>query len=95
VVRASDRRRRVCALIAATLQLWPRLTRNESAGTPALRWEQLTNFTDAAEIPALSRDGKLVAFLRGPVVSEILITRARSGSNLCPTATFPTHQDSL
>src|SRR6266850_2093022 len=56
----------VCALIAATLLLWPRLTRNESAGAPALRWEQLTNFNDAAEIPSLSRDGKLVAFLRGP-----------------------------
>jgi Tol biopolymer transport system component len=31
-----------------------------------LRWEQLTNFNDSAEIPTLSRDGKLVAFLRGP-----------------------------
>src|SRR6266850_756886 len=56
----------VCALIVATLLLWPRLTRNDSAGVPALRWEQLTNFDDAAEIPALSRDGKLMAFLRGP-----------------------------
>lgn len=50
--------------IAATWLLW-RFTRSEST-TPALRWEQLTNFNDAAEIPALSRDGKLVAFLRGP-----------------------------
>src|SRR5437899_2343962 len=56
----------VCALIAATLLLWPRLTRNESSEVPALRWEQLTNFDDSAEIPALSRDGKLVVFLRGP-----------------------------
>jgi serine/threonine protein kinase len=56
----------VCALIAATLLLWPLLTRSERAGMPALRWEQLTNFNDAAEIPTLSRDGKLVAFLRGP-----------------------------
>jgi len=56
----------VCALIATALLLWPLLTRNENAGAPALRWEQLTNFNDAAEIPALSRDGKLVAFLRGP-----------------------------
>lgn len=55
-----------CALIAVTLLFWPRLTRNESAATPSLRWEQLTNFNDSAEIPALSRDGKLVAFLRGP-----------------------------
>jgi eukaryotic-like serine/threonine-protein kinase len=56
----------VCALVAASFLLWPRLTRNESVGTPSLRWEQLTNFNDSAEIPTLSRDGKLVAFLRGP-----------------------------
>jgi eukaryotic-like serine/threonine-protein kinase len=56
----------VCALIVATLLLWLRLTRNEHVGTPSLRWEQLTNFDDSAEIPTLSRDGKLVAFLRGP-----------------------------
>jgi len=55
-----------CALIAAIFLFWPRLTRNESVATPSLRWEQLTNFNDSAEIPALSRDGKLVAFLRGP-----------------------------
>jgi len=56
----------VCALIAAALLLWPRFTHNQNAGLPALRWEQLTNFNDSAEIPALSRDGKLVAFVRGP-----------------------------
>jgi len=56
----------VCALVAASFLLWPRLTRNESVGTLSLRWEQLTNFNDSAEIPTLSRDGKLVAFLRGP-----------------------------
>jgi len=56
----------VCTVIAATVLLWPRLRRNENAGMPVLRWEQLTNFDDAAEIPSLSRDGKLVAFLRGP-----------------------------
>src|SRR6202162_4664040 len=56
----------VGALIVAALLLWPRLSRNESAGTPSLRWEQLTNFNDSAEIPTLSRDGKLVACLRGP-----------------------------
>ncbi len=53
-----------CALIAAAL--WPRLPHNHSTGLPGLRWEQLTNFNDSAEIPTLSRDGKLVAFLRGP-----------------------------
>ena len=56
----------ICAVIVATLLWWPRPARNESAGAPTLRWEQLTNFDDAAEIPTLSRDGKLVAFLRGP-----------------------------
>jgi eukaryotic-like serine/threonine-protein kinase len=56
----------VCVLIAATLLLWPLLNRSERSGAPALRWEQLTNFNDSAEIPTLSRDGKLVAFLRGP-----------------------------
>jgi len=56
----------VCAFVVATLLLWPRLILKESSRAPALRWEQLTNFNDSAEIPALSRDGKLVAFLRGP-----------------------------
>ncbi len=56
----------VCALISATLLWWPRLTHNESAGAPTLLWKQLPNFNDSAEIPTLSRDGKLVAFLRGP-----------------------------
>ncbi|HEV2615821.1 MAG TPA: protein kinase [Candidatus Acidoferrales bacterium] len=55
----------VIALIVTTWLLWPRFSRSEGT-TPALQWEQLTNFNDAAEIPALSRDGKLVAFLRGP-----------------------------
>jgi hypothetical protein len=55
----------VVALIATNWLLWPHFIRSENT-TPALRWEQLTNFNDAAEIPALSRDGKLVAFLRGP-----------------------------
>ena len=55
----------VIALIATAWLLWPRLTRSENT-IPALRWEQLTNFNDAAEVPALSRDGKLMAFLRGP-----------------------------
>ena len=55
----------VVALIATNWLLWPHFIRSENT-TPALRWEQLTNFNDAAEIPALSPDGKLVAFLRGP-----------------------------
>ena len=56
----------VCTLAVAILLLWPRLQRSQNAALPALRWERLTNFDDSAEIPALSRDGKMVAFLRGP-----------------------------
>ena len=55
----------VFALIA-TIWLCGRVSSRSENTTPGLRWEQLTNFNDAAEIPALSRDGKLVAFLRGP-----------------------------
>ena len=55
----------VVVVIAAGWFLWPRLATDGNT-TPSLRWEQLTNFNDAAQIPALSRDGKLVAFLRGP-----------------------------
>ena len=53
------------AVIATGWLLWPRFSRSESS-TPGLRWEQLTNFNDAAEIPTLSPDGKMLAFLRGP-----------------------------
>jgi eukaryotic-like serine/threonine-protein kinase len=38
----------------------------QNAGTPSLRWEQVTNFTDSASVPAISPDGKVVAFIRGP-----------------------------
>ena len=37
-----------------------------SQAGPSLRWEQLTNFTDSAMAPAISPDGKIVAFIRGP-----------------------------
>ena len=56
----------VIILTAAGFSLWQRFAGSERAGTPTLRWEQLTNFNDAAEIPAISRDGKQLAFLRGP-----------------------------
>lgn len=56
----------VCGLIAAALFLLPRFARSKDAAPPALRWERLTNFDDAAEVPAISPDGKLVAFVRGP-----------------------------
>jgi eukaryotic-like serine/threonine-protein kinase len=53
------------ASVATVWFSWPRFATSENT-TPALRWEQLTNFSDAAENPTLSRDGKLLAFLRGP-----------------------------
>ena len=55
-----------CALITATFSCGRASLATRMRQTPSLRWEQLTNFNDAAEIPTLSHDGKLVAFLRGP-----------------------------
>jgi len=40
--------------------------RIESETVPNLRWEQITNFTDSAFEPAVSRDGKVLGFIRGP-----------------------------
>ena len=37
----------------------------QEPGNKPLRWEQLTNFDDSAQIPAVSPDGKVIAFLRG------------------------------
>ena len=54
-------------LLIAFIWIWgSRLHRSNRTAIPNLRWEQLTNFDDAAEAPALSRDGKFIAFLRGP-----------------------------
>ncbi|MGH9494054.1 MAG: protein kinase domain-containing protein [Candidatus Sulfotelmatobacter sp.] len=55
-----------CALLAAAVLMWLHFERASSSALPILRWEQLTNFNDGAEIPSISRDGKMVAFLRGP-----------------------------
>src|SRR4051812_42452116 len=54
------------AIVAGALLLL--LLRNRSgasSGPPSLRWEQLTNFNDSAQIPVVSPDGKTVTFLRG------------------------------
>src|SRR5882724_4267415 len=57
------------ALLAVTIvgvSLWRIANqREDSLSGSSLRWEQLTNFSDAAQIPAVSPDGKMVAFLRG------------------------------
>ena len=56
------------AIVAAGLVMFlPRLRERATEGSvSALRWEQLTNFTDSALVPAVSADGKLLAFIRGP-----------------------------
>jgi eukaryotic-like serine/threonine-protein kinase len=50
------------ALSAASLT-WYRSARR--VASPAQEWEQVTNFPDAATFPALSPDGRMLAFLRG------------------------------
>ncbi len=44
---------------------WVVRQHEEELSGKSLRWEQLTNFSDSAQIPAVSPDGKVVAFLRG------------------------------
>ena len=56
----------VAALLALSVAVvyWKYL--HPSGGTTAQEWEQLTNFPDSAVSPALSPDGRMLAFLRGP-----------------------------
>jgi eukaryotic-like serine/threonine-protein kinase len=72
VASGSRKRKWVRAVVAATglallvtvgtlLYLRP----NGSARPDAGKWEQLTSFTDSAVYPALSPDGRMLAFLRG------------------------------
>jgi Tol biopolymer transport system component len=67
----------VLALVAAAGVVGPRMREwlRPSSGPGAVRWEQLTNFTDSASVPALSPDGKMVAFIRG---------RGRFGGSVAP-----------
>ena len=56
----------VFAVVLAAARLIPRLRNGDrEAEVPTLRWEQLTQFNDSAEVPALSPDGRVLAFLRG------------------------------
>jgi len=52
----------VCALAVAVVLF---LSRKREAPVRTA-WQQLTNFTDSATQPALSADGRLLAFIRGP-----------------------------
>lgn len=49
------------AVLAGLYLLWPR-----SAMVPATAWEQITDYADSVSSPALSPDGHMLAFLRGP-----------------------------
>lgn len=51
----------LAAVAAAGLLFWAYPRRNK----PELRYTQITNFPDFASGPALSRDGRMVAFFRG------------------------------
>jgi len=81
---AKPRKRRILFAAAAGLAVatvaiaawWFARQREDSLSGTQLRWEQLTNFADAAQAPAVSPDGKMVAFLRG---SEDLGSSINSG----------------
>jgi Tol biopolymer transport system component len=72
-VASSSGRRWLRAVVAAagvallgTVGTLLYLRRAGPARTDAGKWEQLTSFTDSAVYPALSPDGRMLAFLRGP-----------------------------
>jgi DNA-binding winged helix-turn-helix (wHTH) protein/Tol biopolymer transport system component len=52
-------------VLAAALAGGLFLRRSPPANFPAKEWEQLTFFTDSAVYPALSPDGRMLAFIRG------------------------------
>lgn len=72
-VPPARRRRALPVAIGATLVivllalggLWLS-RRGRSAAPERSRWEQLTHFTDSVTSPALSPDGRMLAFIRGP-----------------------------
>jgi Tol biopolymer transport system component/predicted Ser/Thr protein kinase len=72
VASGSGKRKWVRAVVAATgvallatVGTLLYLRSNGPARTDAGKWEQLTSFTDSAVYPALSPDGRMLAFLRG------------------------------
>ena len=52
-------------ILAVTIAAWVMLHR-ETVTTPSTSWEQLTDFPDSATSPALSPDGHMLTFIRGP-----------------------------
>ncbi|MBM3815325.1 MAG: hypothetical protein FJW20_27245, partial [Acidimicrobiia bacterium] len=55
----------VAALLAAGALLWTRTWFAGPRTPPRLEYTQLTNFADSATSPALSPDGRMLAFIRG------------------------------
>jgi serine/threonine protein kinase/WD40 repeat protein len=52
------------ALLAVGVAMYR--SRRDMQGTRSSEWVQLTNFVDSATSPALSSDGRMLVFLRGP-----------------------------
>jgi len=91
----------IAVFVLVLLFAWRRSYDDDAAAVPPLRWEQLTNFNDAAEIPAVSPDGKLVAFLRGPGnfgssvnVGQVWI-RPQSGGEPFPITKTPLRKQTI
>ncbi|MBV8207814.1 MAG: protein kinase [Acidobacteria bacterium] len=70
------------ALFTAALAAYLYLRSSHPAPNRITKWEQLTFFTDAAVYPALSPDGRLLAFIRG---SGTLLGRGDVYVKLLPT----------
>jgi serine/threonine protein kinase/Tol biopolymer transport system component len=78
VVPAPTRRRRIglyatvgCVLVACALAVGFSIFRPEKRPPPGnVQWQQVTNFSDTVDEPALSADGRLLAFLRRPPDSQ-------------------------
>jgi serine/threonine protein kinase/Tol biopolymer transport system component len=54
------------ALLALSVAAAYLYYRRQVSVAPAQEWEQVTNFPDSAVAPALSPDGRMLVFLRGP-----------------------------
>ena len=68
------------AIVAAASLL---TSRERSPPTLAGEWVQITNFSDSATEPALSADGQLLTFLRGPrtftTLGQVYVMRLPDG----------------
>jgi eukaryotic-like serine/threonine-protein kinase len=55
----------VFAIVLGLIVIWAPWSK-KPAPVASLQWEQLTNFADSVTQPALSGDGRMLAFVRGP-----------------------------